>query len=225
MDIHDTATITKGITYTAAPAQAIHKICLSGTPTIGGNTSVIPTDTAGNAPIILHDYHSDSAKYNGSGFSVGTGNAGKYAVQCVADADTAAKITCGNEGFKLEYDGTNKAIKLTKIDIIFENGEGTVEEDASLSSDLTIPVGTTLTIPAGKTLTIPAGKTLTNNGTIIVEGTLINGGTLNNTNGTVKVGENGEGIGKGSGASRIAAESGTLKNIIKKLLSEQELSR
>jgi hypothetical protein len=54
------------------------------------------------------------------------------------------------------------------------------------TENLTIPEGKIFTIPEGATVTIPAGKTLQNNGSIIVDGTLIVNGNLTN-NGTLTV--------------------------------------
>lgn len=51
----------------------------------------------------------------------------------------------------------------------------------TLVDDFQVPEGKTLTVPAGSTLTIPEGKTLTVNGTLLVEGELVNNGSLDGT--------------------------------------------
>ena len=50
--------------------------------------------------------------------------------------------------------------------------------DLEITADFTINDDVELNIAEGKTLTIPAGKTVTNNGTIHVDGALVNSGTI-----------------------------------------------
>ncbi len=65
--------------------------------------------------------------------------------------------------------------------VVYSSEQGTVYGSPELPGNGENPVGSTLTIPEGSTLTIPEGVTLTNNGTIIVKGTLINNGIINGT--------------------------------------------
>jgi hypothetical protein len=116
-------------------------------------------------------------------------------------------------------DGTNNGIDSLNIEnsIIFENGEGTIYGEVTLTDDFTIPGGGTLTIPDGGTLTIPDGATLivTEDGTLTVEEggtvTIADGGTLNNAgtidgDGTIE--NNGTINNTGSIADIIDPESG-----------------
>ena len=56
--------------------------------------------------------------------------------------------------------------------IVFKGDEGRVKGQVTLEKDYTIPAGKTLTIPKDTTLKIGENVTLTNEGTIILEGTL-----------------------------------------------------
>ena len=61
--------------------------------------------------------------------------------------------------------------------IVWNGTEGTVYGNVELQKDLEIKSGETLTIGKDASLTVPDGKTLTNNGTILVSGGTLSGGT------------------------------------------------
>ena len=61
--------------------------------------------------------------------------------------------------------------------IVFDDKNGTVYGNVTLQEDLNIGEGENLTIGKDASLTIPDGKTLTNNGTILVSGGTLSGGT------------------------------------------------
>ncbi len=66
--------------------------------------------------------------------------------------------------------------------IVFENTAGALHSTPfELKNNAEIPAGYTLTIEEGQTLTIDSSATLTNNGTIIVKGTLTKNGTIDGT--------------------------------------------
>ena len=68
---------------------------------------------------------------------------------------------------------------------MFNGTAGTVEGSAKApdgavvpaGATLTVPEGSTLTVPEGSTLTVEAGATMTNNGKVVIDGTLDNKGT------------------------------------------------
>ena len=78
--------------------------------------------------------------------------------------------------------------------IIFQDKEGTVYGDVTLSDDLSLAAGQTMTVPADSSLTVPEGKkltvtgALTNNGLLSVAGTMDNKGTIQNAGQTVITG-------------------------------------
>jgi hypothetical protein len=77
---------------------------------------------------------------------------------------------------------------------------------AQIFRNYTIPKGYTLTIPSGTTLTVPAGATVTNNGSIVIKGTLANNGTISpGADGSI-VNEGGT-YTAGSGAAPATVES------------------
>ena len=67
---------------------------------------------------------------------------------------------------------------------MFNGTAGTVEGSAKApdgavvpaGATLTVPEGSTLTVPEGSTLTVEAGATMTNNGKVVIDGTLDNEG-------------------------------------------------
>ena len=65
--------------------------------------------------------------------------------------------------------------------IIFQDKEGTVYGDVTLSDDLSLSAGQTMTVPADSSLTVPEGKTLTVNGTLTNNGQILNFGTIDKT--------------------------------------------
>lgn len=72
----------------------------------------------------------------------------------------------------------------TANNVVFEGTAGTVEGSAKApdgavvpaGATLTVPEGSTLTVPEGSTLTVEAGATMTNNGKVVIDGTLDNEG-------------------------------------------------
>lgn len=73
----------------------------------------------------------------------------------------------------------------TSNNVVFTGTAGTVEGSAKApdgavvpaGATLTVPEGSTLTVPEGSTLTVEAGATMTNNGKVVIDGTLDNKGT------------------------------------------------
>ena len=73
----------------------------------------------------------------------------------------------------------------TENNVVFNGTAGTVEGSAKApdgavvpaGATLTVPEGCTLTVPEGSTLTVEAGATMTNNGKVVIDGTLDNKGT------------------------------------------------
>ena len=90
----------------------------------------------------------------------------------------------------------------TENNVVFNGTAGTVEGSAKApdgavvpaGATLTVPEGSTLTVPEGSTLTVEAGATMTNNGKVVINGTLDNEGTYN---------ENGETEGLVSGGGQM----------------------
>ena len=109
----------------------------------------------------------------------------------------------------MQATNTNLVIDTSGDDggIIFEGDKGTVYGDVTLQEGLTIGEGESLTVPDDTTLTIPEGVTMTVNdeldvgGTLVVEGNLINNGTISGS-GTLNY-ENGEMSGSGSVADTV----------------------
>lgn len=72
----------------------------------------------------------------------------------------------------------------TSNNVVFTGTAGTVEGSAKApdgavvpaGATLTVPEGSTLTVPEGSTLTVEAGATMTNNGKVVIDGTLDNEG-------------------------------------------------
>lgn len=72
----------------------------------------------------------------------------------------------------------------TSNNVVFNGTAGTVEGSAKApdgavvpaGATLTVPEGSTLTVPEGSTLTVEAGATMTNNGKVVIDGTLDNEG-------------------------------------------------
>ena len=81
----------------------------------------------------------------------------------------------------------------TENNVVFNGTAGTVEGSAKAPDGAVVPAGATLTVPEGSTLTVPegsmltvpegstltveAGATMTNNGKVVIDGTLDNKGT------------------------------------------------
>lgn len=73
----------------------------------------------------------------------------------------------------------------TANNVVFEGTTGTVNGSSKApngstvpaNGTLTVPEGSTLTVPQGSTLTVEAGATMTNNGKVVIDGTLDNKGT------------------------------------------------
>lgn len=73
----------------------------------------------------------------------------------------------------------------TENNVVFTGTTGTVEGSSKApngsvvpaGATLTVPEGSTLTVPEGSTLTVEAGATMTNNGKVVIDGTLDNKGT------------------------------------------------
>lgn len=90
----------------------------------------------------------------------------------------------------------------TANNVVFEGTTGTVNGSSKApngstvpaNGTLTVPEGSTLTVPQGSTLTVEAGATMTNNGKVVINGTLDNEGTYN---------ENGETEGLVSGGGQM----------------------
>lgn len=72
----------------------------------------------------------------------------------------------------------------TENNVVFTGTTGTVEGSSKApngsvvpaGATLTVPEGSTLTVPEGSTLTVEAGATMTNNGKVVIDGTLDNEG-------------------------------------------------
>lgn len=72
----------------------------------------------------------------------------------------------------------------TANNVVFEGTTGTVNGSSKApngstvpaNGTLTVPEGSTLTVPQGSTLTVEAGATMTNNGKVVIDGTLDNEG-------------------------------------------------
>lgn len=90
----------------------------------------------------------------------------------------------------------------TANNVVFEGTTGTVNGSSKApngstvpaNGTLTVPEGSTLIVPQGSTLTVEAGATMTNNGKVVINGTLDNEGTYN---------ENGETEGLVSGGGQM----------------------
>lgn len=90
----------------------------------------------------------------------------------------------------------------TENNVVFTGTTGTVNGSSKApngstvpaNGTLTVPEGSTLTVPQGSTLTVEAGATMTNNGKVVINGTLDNEGTYN---------ENGETEGLVSGGGQM----------------------
>ena len=142
-----------------------------GEITINGGTV---TATSGNGGAGIGGGTGIGGGANGASGSFSTGAGGTAIIYADSIADQSGK----NDG--------------TWSGIIFENGEGVVYGDQSLSSDFVLEAGQTLTIRSGSSLTntikgkLTIKGTLTNEGTLTINGTLSNQGTFNN-NGPVTV--------------------------------------
>ncbi len=72
----------------------------------------------------------------------------------------------------------------TANNVVFDGTTGTVNgsvnapngAEVPANGTLTVPEGSTLTVPEGSTLTVEAGATMTNNGKVVIDGTLDNEG-------------------------------------------------
>lgn len=64
----------------------------------------------------------------------------------------------------------------TENNVVFNGTAGTVEGSAKAPDGAVVPAGATLTVPEGSTLTVEAGATMTNNGKVVIDGTLDNEG-------------------------------------------------
>lgn len=80
----------------------------------------------------------------------------------------------------------------TANNVVFEGTTGTVNGSSKApngstvpaNGTLTVPEGSTLTVPQGSTLTVEAGATMTNNGKVVIDGTLDNEGIYYENGGT-----------------------------------------
>lgn len=102
------------------------------------------------------------------------------------DADAVARSYYGNVNVNncwlncSSYDGISM-----ENNVVFNGTAGTAEGSAKApdgavvpaGATLTVPEGSTLTVPEGSTLTVEAGATMTNNGKVVIDGTLDNKGT------------------------------------------------
>lgn len=119
------------------------------------------------------------------------------------DADAVARSYYGNVNVNncwlncSSYDGISM-----ENNVVFNGTAGTVEGSAKApdgavvpaGATLTVPEGSRLTVPEGSTLTVEAGATMTNNGKVVIDGTLDNKGTYY---------ENGETAGLVSGGGQM----------------------
>lgn len=101
------------------------------------------------------------------------------------DADAVARSYYGNVNVNncwlncSSYDGISM-----ENNVVFNGTTGTVNGSAKApdgavvpaGATLTVPEGSTLTVPEGSTLTVEAGATMTNNGKVVIDGTLDNEG-------------------------------------------------
>lgn len=101
------------------------------------------------------------------------------------DADAVARSYYGNVNVNncwlncSSYDGISM-----ENNVVFNGTAGTAEGSAKApdgavvpaGATLTVPEGSTLTVPEGSTLTVEAGATMTNNGKVVIDGTLDNEG-------------------------------------------------
>lgn len=102
------------------------------------------------------------------------------------DADAVARSYYGNVNVNncwlncSSYDGISM-----ENNVVFNGTAGTAEGSAKApdgavvpaGATLTVPEGSRLTVPEGSTLTVEAGATMTNNGKVVIDGTLDNKGT------------------------------------------------
>lgn len=110
---------------------------------------------------------------NGGGFkstssdpsTFSTGDQGNGIIFAYAGGENASAI--------YDISGRQDLADLLWKGIIFENGDGKVYGDVTLSQSFEIPKDTTLTIDADDTLRVPDGIILTNKGSIVGNGTLI----------------------------------------------------
>ena len=110
---------------------------------------------------------------NGGGFkstssdpsTFSTGDQGNGIIFAYAGGENASAI--------YDISGRQVLADLLWKGIIFENGDGKVYGDVTLSQSFEIPKDTTLTIDADDTLRVPDGIILTNKGSIVGNGTLI----------------------------------------------------
>lgn len=82
--------------------------------------------------------------------------------------------TSGPESF----DGENTGVLFNNFSADNPAGEATVKGNLAINDDVTIGENMTLIIPADTTLTVSPGKNFTNNGTVKVEGSFTNSGTV-----------------------------------------------
>lgn len=65
----------------------------------------------------------------------------------------------------------------TENNVVFTGTTGTVNGSVNAPNGAEVPANGTLTVPEGSTLTVEAGATMTNNGKVVIDGTLDNKGT------------------------------------------------
>ncbi|MDO4289721.1 MAG: hypothetical protein Q4C41_00630 [Eggerthellaceae bacterium] len=140
----------------------------NGTVTITGGTVTAKTD--GNATGI-------GGGCNGNGYvtiSGGTVNATGRDGHAGIGGGNGSVIIDGNAFVVANGDRGKSGIDVKTNQnswrgVVVENGSGKVYGNVALTTDATLPSGSTLTVPAGSSLTVPAGVTFTNNGTVNVE--------------------------------------------------------
>ena len=113
-------------------------------------------------------------------------NGGVIQANLIGSAQNTYSLTMN--GNAIVYTGNHGIDAILNITngILFNNSIGNVYGDVLTDYDFNIPSGYTLNIPTGKSITIQSGKSLTNEGTVIVNGTLTSDGSITN-DGTVVV--------------------------------------
>jgi hypothetical protein len=140
-----------------------------GNVTAAGRNSGSDTEESINATnVIITGGTVNAGNILATSFSTGESGSGVITADSISDTSSEDLWSGIIFGLSSEYEG-----------VVYG-------EECIIASDLTISEGKTLTIPEGVTLTIPSGKTLTNNGEIIVEGTLyIKGSIVNGKTGVI----------------------------------------
>ena len=183
-EVEDTLTVSNSISVTGSYGPSME--FSSGRIEVGGDiTSIVPITILGG--------HVTTASIKSTGLNVTNASSGVSITGGIVEVtgeisssshnQTGATSEVTIDGDTVVFAGSiknNSADVTPTKGVVFVGNTGTVYGSVSLPGDIEIPEGYTLTVPSGTTLTIPEGTTLTNNGTISIQGALINNGTLLN---------------------------------------------